>query len=101
MILIGGVKPYRTVLAAMTLVCGRCGNPAGHRLIEHERKLTVFFIPTVKVSTTYEVECVYGGAQGPMSKAEAQTLQERANAAASPGTVLGTVHPPRQQAPEA
>ncbi|HLS25851.1 MAG TPA: zinc-ribbon domain-containing protein [Beutenbergiaceae bacterium] len=96
MILIGGVKPYRTVLATMTLTCGRCGNPAGHRLIEDERKLTVFFIPTVRISTTYAVDCLYCGAHSPMTKAEAQTLRERAEAAASPGTVLGTVHPPQQ-----
>lgn len=97
MILIGGVRPYRTVLATMTLVCGRCGTPAAHRLIEDIGKLTLFFIPTVKVSTRYELECVFCGARSPMSKEEASRLQERARAAgAAPGTVLGTVNPPRE-----
>lgn len=96
MILIGGVRPYRTVLATVTLVCGRCGSPAAHRLTEDIGKLTLFFIPTVKVSTRYELECVFCGAQSPMDKAAAQQLQERVRAAgAAPGTVLGTVNPPR------
>lgn len=98
MILIGGVKPYRTVLATVTLICGHCQNPAAHRLIEDIGKLTLFFIPTATVSTRYEVECVFCGARNPMTKAEAHTLQERARAAgATPGAVLGTVNPGRRR----
>lgn len=102
MILIGGVKPYRTVLATVTLICGQCQNAAAHRLHQDVGKLTLFFIPTATVSKKYTVECVFCGAQNPMTKDEAHRLQERSQAAgATPGTVLGTVNPaPRRSAPE-
>src|SRR5690625_4227234 len=97
MILIGGVKPNHTVLATATLNCGHCHSPAAHRLIKDVGKLTLFFIPTVTVTTRYRVECVFCGAQNPMTKDEATTLHNHIKArGAAPGTVLGTVKPARK-----
>ncbi len=92
MLLIGGVRPHREVMATMTLVCGRCRNASGHRLTQEVNRVTVFFVPTVKVSTKYDVECLFCGGRSPMNEANATQLAKRAKEV-PPGTVLGTVQP--------
>lgn len=99
MFVIAGVRPQRTVLATVTLICGACRHPAAHRLTEEINKFTVFFIPTVTVKTTFQLECVFCGASSPMKQAEARALEQRAKQpGVSPGTVLGAVQPGRRKA---
>ncbi|WP_280252027.1 zinc-ribbon domain-containing protein, partial [Nocardia abscessus] len=49
----------------ITLVCGRCGNPAAHALRKLVTKFTLFFIPLIPLSTKHYLECTWCGASSP------------------------------------
>ncbi|EGX58557.1 hypothetical protein SZN_17007 [Streptomyces zinciresistens K42] len=82
--IIFGTKGYLYQLAILTLVCGRCGNPAAHTLRKRVTKFTLFFVPLFPVSTKYATQCTFCGAEQHVGGEQAGQLQAQA-AAGGPG----------------
>ncbi|MEW1545272.1 zinc-ribbon domain-containing protein [Streptomyces tsukubensis] len=91
--IIFGTKGYLYQLAIVTLVCGRCGNPAAHTLRKRVTKFTLFFVPLFPVSTKYGTQCTFCGAESQLSGEQAEQLQVQAATAPAPG------HGPQQANP--
>ncbi|WP_367326210.1 zinc-ribbon domain-containing protein [Streptomyces sp. HUAS ZL42] len=89
-----GTKGYLYQLAILTLVCGRCGNPAAHTLRKRVTKFTLFFVPLFPISTKYQTQCTFCGAEQQLTKEQAEQLQ--AQGASGHG---GHVHGQPQQQP--
>lgn len=84
--LIWGWQKRLHTLAMITLVCGRCGNPAAHALRKLVTKFTLFFIPLFPLSTKHFLECTWCGASSPVAVPQIPDLLARANAeTAGPG----------------
>ncbi|WP_280303014.1 zinc-ribbon domain-containing protein, partial [Nocardia abscessus] len=66
MLIFGWQKRIHT-LVMITLVCGRCGNPAAHALRKLVTKFTLFFIPLIPLSTKHYLECTWCGASSPIA----------------------------------
>ncbi|MFD8154316.1 zinc-ribbon domain-containing protein [Streptomyces sp. NPDC001046] len=81
--IIFGTKGYLYQLAILTLVCGRCGNPAAHTLRKRVTKFTLFFVPLFPISTKYQTQCTFCGAEQKLTKEQAEQLQ--AQDASGPG----------------
>ncbi|MEU1178588.1 zinc-ribbon domain-containing protein [Streptomyces sp. NPDC005820] len=73
--IIFGTKGYLYRLAILTLVCGRCGNPAAHTLTKRVTKFTLFFVPLFPVSTTYLTQCTFCGAEEKVTGEQAERLR--------------------------
>ncbi|MER6167133.1 zinc-ribbon domain-containing protein [Streptomyces violaceorubidus] len=73
--IIFGTKGYLYQLAILTLVCGRCGNPAAHTLRKRVTKFTLFFVPLFPVSTKYATQCTFCGAEQQVTREQAEQLQ--------------------------
>ncbi|MEV5427937.1 zinc-ribbon domain-containing protein [Streptomyces sp. NPDC052701] len=73
--IIFGTKGYLYQLAMLTLVCGRCGNPAAHALRKRVTKFTLFFVPLFPFSTKYMTQCTFCGAEQSVSKEQAEHLR--------------------------
>ncbi|MEU5761043.1 hypothetical protein [Nocardia sp. NPDC047648] len=78
--LIWGWQKRIHTLAMITLVCGRCGNPAAHALRKLVTKFTLFFIPLFPLSTKHSLECTWCGASSPVAGPQVPDLLARANA---------------------
>ncbi|WP_217439524.1 zinc-ribbon domain-containing protein, partial [Nocardia barduliensis] len=65
----------------ITLICGRCGNPAAHALRKLVTKFTLFFIPLFPLSTKHYSECTWCGASSPLAAPQIPGLLARGNAA--------------------
>lgn len=74
-VIIFGTKGYLYQLAILTLVCGRCGNPAAHTLRKRVTKFTLFFVPLFPVSTTYLTQCTFCGAEEKVTAEQAERLR--------------------------
>ncbi|CAA9260810.1 MAG: hypothetical protein AVDCRST_MAG41-2361 [uncultured Corynebacteriales bacterium] len=59
--LIFGVRSYATPVATLSYLCDRCGQHAAHQLVKQVRKVTLFFVPVLPVSTKYTDTCTYCG----------------------------------------
>ncbi|WP_433714305.1 zinc-ribbon domain-containing protein [Nocardia sp. CA-084685] len=64
----------------ITLVCGRCGNPAAHALRRLATTFTVFFIPILPLGNKHYMECTWCGASTPLAVPQVTGLIARANA---------------------
>ncbi|GGX39539.1 zinc-ribbon domain-containing protein [Streptomyces chryseus] len=73
--IIFGSKSYLYQLAILTLVCGRCGNPAAHTLKKRVSKFTLFFVPLFAFSTKFTTQCTFCGAEQQIGKEQAQQLE--------------------------
>jgi ABC-type uncharacterized transport system YnjBCD permease subunit len=73
-LVIFGTKAYVTVLTVLTLVCRVCGNPAAQRIEKRVTRFTLFFIPTIAISTRYSVQCAMCGATSRIEQDEAERL---------------------------
>ncbi|CAL9349279.1 zinc-ribbon domain-containing protein [Streptomyces sp. NPDC057838] len=73
--IIFGTKGYLYQLAILTLVCGRCGNPAAHTLRKRVTKFTLFFVPLFPVSTKYLTQCTFCGAEQKVTEEQAEQLR--------------------------
>ncbi|WP_037911612.1 zinc-ribbon domain-containing protein [Actinacidiphila yeochonensis] len=82
MLILFGTRSYVYQLAMLTLVCGRCGNPAAHALRKRVTKFTLFFIPLFPISTKFSTQCTFCGAQSQVEKAQAESLLAQIGAAA-------------------
>ena len=69
-----GTKGYLYTLAMITLVCGRCGNPAAHSVKKRVTKFSLFFVPLFPISTKYVTQCTFCGAAQQLSKEQADQL---------------------------
>ncbi|MDX2681601.1 zinc-ribbon domain-containing protein [Streptomyces sp. NY05-11A] len=72
--IIFGTKGYLYQLAILTLLCGRCGNPAAHTLRKRVTKFTLFFVPLFPISTKYATQCTFCGAEQKVTKEQADQL---------------------------
>lgn len=72
--IIFGTRGYLYQLAMITLVCGRCGNPAAHTLKKRVVKFTLFFVPLFPVSTKFSTQCTFCGEQHKLTKEQADQL---------------------------
>ena len=72
--LIFGMRTMSKTLAMITLVCGKCGNPSAHRIMQRSRWFTLFFIPLIPLGFTRYSVCTYCGATAKITKEEAQHL---------------------------
>ena len=72
--IIFGTKSYLYALAMLTLVCGRCGNPAAHSLKKRVIKFSLFFVPLFPLNTKYLMQCTFCGAAQQISKEQADQL---------------------------
>ncbi|MFI0717766.1 zinc-ribbon domain-containing protein [Streptomyces sp. NPDC021224] len=73
--IIFGTRTYLYALAMLTLVCGRCGNPAAHSLKKRVTKFTLFFVPLFPLNTKYMTQCTFCGVAQEISKEQAEQLQ--------------------------
>ncbi|WP_329135334.1 zinc-ribbon domain-containing protein [Streptomyces sp. NBC_00670] len=95
--IIFGTRGYLYQLAILTLVCGRCGNPAAHTLRKRVTKFTLFFIPLFPVSSKYATQCTFCGAEQKIIKEQADQLL--AHAAAGQAAAQQPQQPPQQAQP--
>ncbi len=72
--IIFGTKGYLYQLAILTLVCGRCGNPSAHTLRKRVLKFSLFFVPLFPISTKYQTQCTFCGAEQKITKEQADQL---------------------------
>ena len=86
--IIFGTRTMAKTLAMITLVCGRCGNPSAHRIVQRSRWFTLFFIPVIPFGFTRTSTCTYCGATAKLTKEEAQRLVDHAQ------TAVGSPTPP-------
>ncbi|WP_028813237.1 zinc-ribbon domain-containing protein [Streptomyces flavidovirens] len=94
--IIFGSKSYLYQLAMLTLVCGRCGNPAAHTLRKRVAKFTLFFVPLFPFSTKYTTQCTFCGAEERLSKEQAEYLEATQ---AQGGGGQAYAQPPQQDQP--
>lgn len=87
--IIFGTRGYLYTLAMITLVCGRCGNPAAHSLKKRVTKFTLFFVPLFPISTKYVTQCTFCGAAQQLSKEQAEQLQAQTGPQAQPQQAYG------------
>jgi hypothetical protein len=73
--IIFGTKTYLYTLAMLTLVCGRCGNPAAHSLKKRVVKFSLFFVPLFPINTKHITQCTFCGAAQQITKEQAEQLQ--------------------------
>ena len=83
--IIFGVRGYARMLAIVTLVCRRCGNPAAQRIVQHTRKFTLFFIPLFPVSSSRSMTCTFCGQSTRLSRDDAEQLVASSNAPGAQG----------------
>lgn len=72
--IIFGFRTFVKVLATLTLVCQRCGNPAAHRLVQRSRWFTLFFVPVIPLGVRRYSTCTFCGATHNLTKQDAQRL---------------------------
>ena len=95
--IIFGVRSYVRLLAMINLVCRNCGNPAAHRVVQHTRKFTLFFVPLFPVSHSRSMTCTFCGQGTRLSKEQADQLVAGAQGA-GPAPAAAAPVPP--QAPQ-
>jgi zinc-ribbon family len=61
MLFILGVRIYNHLLATVAYVCENCGQHAAHHGMRRTRKLTLFFLPLLPMSTKYVDQCSFCG----------------------------------------
>ena len=74
-----GFRTKVLVLAMLTLLCPRCGNPAAHPLHKAVTKFTLFFIPLFPVKIAHTTQCTFCGLTSRVSKDEATRLLQQAD----------------------
>ncbi|MHB9859888.1 zinc-ribbon domain-containing protein [Streptomyces sp. YIM S03343] len=94
--IIFGTKGYLYQLAVLTLVCGRCGNPAAHTLRKRVTKFTLFFVPLFPLAVKYATQCTFCGLEQKIAKEQAEQLQAQA-AAVQGAPMYGQPQQPYQQ----
>ena len=72
--IIFGFRSFVKQLAIVTLVCGRCHNPAAHRVLQVTRMFTLFFIPLFPVSRSRHMTCTFCGAGTRLTKAQTDQM---------------------------
>jgi transcription elongation factor Elf1 len=90
--IIVGFRSYVRALAIVTLVCGRCGSTAAHRLIERTRKFTLFFIPLFPVSKSRVITCTACGQASAVTAEQAGQYVALATGAPSIGSMPPGAH---------
>lgn len=75
--LIFGLSAKDTVLGTLVFPCNSCGNNVPHHLVRRSRKISLFFIPLLSISTKYLDTCTACGrvVDVPREQAEAAVNQ--------------------------
>lgn len=79
-----GLRTKVFVLAVLTLVCPRCGNPAAHPLHRAVTKFSLFFVPLFPVRTRYTTQCTFCGFTNRLAKDQADHLLRQARVSGQP-----------------
>ena len=74
MLIIWGFKTVAQVLGITTMVCGRCGNPAAHRVEKLVRKFTLFWIPLFPIRKQTVITCAFCGVTHEVPKGQVPQL---------------------------
>ncbi|HEX6345010.1 zinc-ribbon domain-containing protein [Umezawaea sp.] len=74
-----GFRTKVFVLAVLTLLCPRCGNPVAHPLHKAVTKFTLFFVPLFPVKTRYSTQCTFCGLANRVAGEDATRLLQQAN----------------------
>ena len=90
-----GFRTKVFVLAMMTLLCPRCGNPAAHPLHRSVTKFTLFFVPLFPVKSRYTTQCTFCGFTNHLSKDQARQLQQGGGQSLPPQGYGANQYPPR------
>ena len=72
MLFILGFRVYSDEIATVAYVCENCGQHAAHHLVRHTKKITLFFLPLLPVSTRYLDTCTYCGRTVRVSRQQAE-----------------------------
>jgi DNA-directed RNA polymerase subunit RPC12/RpoP len=73
MLFILGSRVYSDLIATVAYVCENCGQHAAHHLLRRTRKITLFFLPLLPVSTKYLDTCSYCGRTIRVSRQQAES----------------------------
>jgi transcription elongation factor Elf1 len=74
MLLIFGLKNVVRALPGRQATCRNCGQFVQHYLDEHARKFTLFFIPILTISRSYQITCSNCGRVFSISARERKAL---------------------------
>ncbi|MGI8677769.1 MAG: zinc-ribbon domain-containing protein [Jatrophihabitans sp.] len=69
-----GYRGFAKLIAMVSLVCQRCGNPAAHQLVRRSKWFTLLFIPVIPLYFSRTITCTFCGAQTKVSKQDADQL---------------------------
>ena len=69
-----GSRTRSKVLATLTLLCSRCGNPAANHVGKRSTWFTLFFVPVIPLYFRRHLTCTFCGVSTKLTKAEADRL---------------------------
>lgn len=75
MLLIWGTRRTVQTLLMLTMLCGRCGNPAAHSVQKFVTKFTFFFIPLFPISTRHVTQCTFCGITRGVTKEQVEQMR--------------------------
>lgn len=75
MLLIWGTRRTVQTILMLTMLCGRCGNPAAHAVKHLVTKFTFFFIPLFPISSRYLTQCTFCGHSQRATKEQVEQLK--------------------------
>ncbi|PRY39736.1 zinc ribbon family protein [Umezawaea tangerina] len=90
-----GFRTKVFVLAVLTLLCPRCGNPAAHPVHRAVTKFTLFFVPLFPIRVKYSTQCTFCGLAGGLSKEQATGMVQQAQGAPQGYGTPQQQYPPR------
>lgn len=77
--LLFGTRTRNALLATLTLLCGRCGNPSAHQLLRRTTMFTLFFVPLFPVRRARVTAlCTFCGLTSEVPKEQVEGLQQQA-----------------------
>jgi len=100
-VIIFGSRTTVRLLAILSLVCARCGNPSAHRIEERVRKFTLFFIPLFPIGAgKTHGTCTYCGLVTELDAVTSDRLLQAGDQpgqhSAAPGRLGSPTTPPMQ-----
>lgn len=82
MFILFGVRSKARTLAMVTFLCTTSQQPAAHRLSQHTRWFTLFFIPVFPIGRRYVLTCSACGQSSKLTRQQADEIVARAEAPA-------------------
>ncbi|SCE88258.1 hypothetical protein GA0074695_1859 [Micromonospora viridifaciens] len=89
MFIVFGWRTAARRVAMLSLLCHVCRQQAAHPLDKLTKKFTLFFIPVLPLSTTYQLTCVACGTSQPVMKDAAEQLIAHPDSFTTAAAALG------------